>query len=481
MNEKNVGSNFAWIYIERITQQLLVFVVTMVLARLIVPEKYGIVSLVTIFITIANVFVEGGFGTALIQKKNAGEVDFSSALWISFFVSIILYSMIWFSAPFLEHFFRTEGFAVVFRVMGIKIVASSLYTVQQAYISRKRKFKLSFIVSSIGLGISAIIGIIMAYSGAGVWALVWQQMSSTLLTSVILLLVLDWHPKLLFSWTSVKEIFQFGGKMLISSLIDTLYNNLRNLIIGKKYSSTDLAIYNKGEQFPQVVVTSINSSISKLLLPMMSEQQDDKKRVKEYTRIAISLSSFVMAPMLVGMAVCAEDIILLILTEEWLGAVPIMFVMCIMYMFYPIHTANLQAIIAMGKSNVYMILEIIKKAIGVIFLVGALVWFDSVISIAVSGLIVSLIAIIINAVPNRWILDYKIREQLKDLLVPVTCAVLMGVLVFVAGRSIESVVVRLLLRVLVGMISYVVLSVLLNRGTIRCLVNVVKEMKNRKK
>lgn len=461
-------------------QQILSFIVTLILARLIAPEEYGVIALVTIFIAIANVFVEGGFGVALIQKKDAEEVDFSSTLYVSFFVSLFLYFLIWFSAPYFEVYFGYENFATVFRAMGVKIVVSSLYTVQQAYISRKMKFKLSFFVSSAALGISAVIGIWMAYRNFGVWALVWQQVGAILIVTFILVFVLDWKPKLIFSWKSLKEIFLFGSKMLVSSLIDTIYSNMRNLVIGKKYTTIDLAYYNKADQFPSVVVNSINSSIGKLLLPVMAKEQEDRKKIKEYIRISIRLSSFIMSPLLIGMAICSEDIIQLLLTDSWIGAAPMMSILCIMYMFYPIHTANLQAIIAIGKSDVYMALEIVKKIIGVTFLCVAVFVYDNVMAIALSGLLVSLIAVLINAVPNVWMLGYRIKEQMKDLLTPMVCSGVMGIFVYFIGSMVEGMVARLVVRVIAGMVSYVVISWLFDKEDFMWLINLSRKIVNHK-
>ncbi len=458
-----ISKNFIWIYAERFSQQILSFIVTLVLARIISPEEYGLVALVTIFISIANVFVEGGFGTALIQKKSAKTEDYFSTLLVSFATSVALYVVIWFIAPTLETFFGKAGFCIVFRGMGVKLILSSFNVVQQAYISRKMKFKLSFIISSVALAVSAVISIVMACNGFGIWALVWQQTSYIVFVTIILALVLRVRPKWCFSWASMKEIFSFGSKMLFSSLIDSLYNNLRSIVIGKKYTSSDLAYYNKGDQFPNVIVASINSSIGKLLLPVMAREQEDRNAVKKYTRIAIRISSLVMSPILIGLAVCAEDIILLILTDAWIDTVPIMRIMCVMYMFYPIHTANLQAIIAMGKSTVYMILEIIKKVIGIAFLCGAVFLFNNVIAIAISGLIVSLIAIVINATPNILIIKYKAKEQLMDLIPSMISAILMGIVVMLVGNIIQHIVLRLCVRIVVGIAVYIILSYLLNR------------------
>lgn len=458
MQENDLGNNFIWIYAEKIVAQIISFVVTIVLARFIAPENYGIVSLVTIFITIANVFVEAGFGTALIQKKDADEADFSSTFFVGFLISVIIYGIMWGSAPFVEAFFATDGFALVFRVMGTRIIIGAFNVVQQAYISRQMKFKLSFFVSIVGAAFSAIIGIALACMGAGVWALVWQYLCSTVVTTILLYIVSGWHPKWIFSWESIKTIYSFGSKMLFASLLDAIYNNLRSLVIGKKYTSADLAYYNKADQFPQVIVASINGSIGRLLLPVMSREQDHRETVKECTRMAIRLSSFIMAPILVGMAVCSADIIELLLTRQWMEAAPLMAVLCIMYMLYPIHTANLQAILALGKSDVYMILEIIKKAIGIVFLCVALFVFDSVMAIAVSGLVLSLTAIVVNAAPNIWLLNYRLTEQFNDLLPSMGCAAVMGAAVYYAGSMLDGVMIRLAVRVLMGAVIYAVLS-----------------------
>lgn len=454
MNNKSVFSNFIWRFAERCGAQLVTFIVSIVLARILMPEDYGTVALVTIFTTIMQVFVDSGLSTALIQKKDADDLDFSSVFYFNFVMCIILYLIMFLAAPLIASFYNMLELTPIVRVISLTIVISGVKGIQQSYVSRNMLFKRFFFATLGGTIFSAVLGIWMAYAGAGVWAIVAQQLSNTTIDTLILWITVKWRPKLMFSRERLKGLLGFGWKMLCSALLDTGYNNLRNLLIGKIYSSSDLAFYNQGDKFPKLIATNINTSIDSVLLPAMAKEQDDKDRVKNMTRRSIKVSCFIMAPLMIGLACCASNIVTIVLTEKWLPCVFFLQIFCITYMFYPIHTANLNAIKAMGRSDLFLKLEIWKKAIGLILLLSTM--FISVEAMAYSLLISTLTSMIINSWPNKKLLNYSFLEQMKDILPSIYLAVGMGAVVYLIGFLPIPTLPLLLIQVTCGGVIYIV-------------------------
>ena len=352
-NKTTVTSNFIWRFLERCGAQGVTFIVSIVLARLLDPSSYGTVALVTVFTTIMQVFVDSGMGNALIQKKDADDLDFSSVFWFNISMCAILYFVMFFSAPLISAFYKMPDLKPIVRVLSIILIISGIKNVQQAYVSRHMMFKRFFFSTLGGTVVAAIVGIAMAYLGYGVWALVAQMLINVLVDTTILWITVKWRPRRIFSLIRLKGLFSYGWKLLVSSLIDTIYKDLTQLIIGKKYSSTDLAQYNQGQKFPHIIVSNINTSIDSVLLPTMSKVQNSPDIVKSMTRRAIKTSTYIMMPFMVGLAVCAEPLVNLILTEKWLPCVFFLRIFCFSYAFFPIHTANLNAIKAMGRSDLF--------------------------------------------------------------------------------------------------------------------------------
>lgn len=469
---KRITTNFIWRFAERSGAQLVTFVVSIVLARLLIPEDYGTIALVTVFTNIMQVFVDSGLSTALIQKKDADDLDFSSVFYFNFAVCIILYLIMFFSAPLIAAFYNMPELTPVVRVISLTIIISGIKGVQQSFVSRNMLFKRFFYATLGGTIFSAFLGIAMAYAGFGVWAIVAQQLSNTAIDTLILWITVKWRPKLLFSWNRLKGLLGFGWKMLCSALLDTVYNNLRSLLIGKVYSSADLAYYNEGKKFPNLIVTNINTSIDSVLLPAMSKEQDDKKKVKNMTRRSIMVSCYIMAPLMIGLACCSSNIVVVILTEKWLPCVFFLQIFCITYMFYPIHTANLNAIKAMGRSDLFLKLEIWKKVIGMILLLATL--FISVKAMAYSLLISTLTSMIINSWPNKKLLDYSILEQMKDILPSILLAVGMGVVVYFIGLLNLPTLPLLLIQVVCGGLIYVAGSAIFRLEPFTYLLGIIK-------
>lgn len=469
-----VFSNLIWRFAERCGAQIVTLIVSIVLARILLPEDYGTISLITVFTTILQVFVDSGLGTALIQKKDADDLDFSSVFYFNFVVCLILYSGMFVAAPYIAFFYNNVSLTPVIRVISLTIIVSGVKGIQQAYVSRNMLFKRFFFSTIGGTLFSAAFGIGLAYAGCGVWALVGQQLSNTCIDTFILWMTVKWRPKKMFSWSRLKELLSFGWKMLASTLLDTVYNNIRSLIIGKMYSSSDLAYYNQGRQFPNVIVNNINTSIDSVLLPTMASAQDDRIRVKSMTRRAIKTSTYVMAPLMMGLAFCAEQIVRLVLTEKWLPCVPFLRIFCITYMFYPIHTANLNAIKAMGRSDLFMKLEIAKKLVGMVLLLSTM-WFG-VMAMAYSLLISSVLGQIINSWPNRKLLNYGYLEQLKDILPGIALAVFMGCCVNLVGLFNLPNFITLLIQIPLGASIYIATSALLHLESFEYLMDMIRPM-----
>lgn len=427
MKEAVISSLF-WKLMERCGTQGIQFVVQIVLARLLLPEDYGMISLIAIFITIANVFVQCGFSTALIQKKNVSEIDFSSVLYLNLCVATILYIALFFISPVIADFYKEPKLVLILRILSITLFFGAINSIQNAIVSRKMKFKKLFFSSLGSIIVSGTVGIILAYTGFGVWALVAQQIVNQCLITIILWVTVKWRPKLMFSFKRVKKLFAYGWKILVSSLIDTFYMNLRSLIIGKIYSPGILGFYNRGDQFPQIIVSNINGSIQSVMLPVLSSQQDDKKQLKKTVRRSIRTSSFILFPMMIGLAIIAEPLVKILLTEKWLPCVPFLQIFCFSYSLWPIHTANLQAINALGRSDIFLKLELIKKTVGLVILLISLQF--GIYAIAIGTLINGIISTFINTYPNLKLLNYSYREQWKDIVPSLMLSLFMGLVVY---------------------------------------------------
>lgn len=478
MNNKSVFSNFIWRFAERCGAQVVTLIVSIVLARILAPEDYGQIALITVFTTIMQVFVDSGLGTALIQKKDADDLDFSSVFYFNFVVCLILYAVMFVSAPLIAGFYNDGSLTPIIRVISLTIVISGVKGIQQSYVSRNMLFKRFFYATLGGTIFSAFLGIALAYAGFGVWAIVAQQLSNTTIDTLILWLTVKWRPKKMFSWNRLKGLLSYGWKLLLSALLDTGYNNIRSLVIGKMCSSADLAYYDQGKKFPNVIVTNINTSIDSVLLPTMSNAQDNPEHVKSMTRRSIKTSTYIMAPMMMGLAFCAEPIVRLVLTDKWLPCVPFLRIFCITYMFYPIHTANLNAIKAMGRSDYFLKLEIAKKVVGMILLLSTM-WFG-VMAMAYSLLVSSMTSMIINSWPNKELLGYSLKEQIADILPGILIAVIMGIVIsFVQLLGLSSAG-TLLIQIPLGAVIYLGASYVLKIESLEYLVNMLKGFMRKK-
>lgn len=456
-NTKNkIISSLFWKLMERGGTQGIQFIVQIVLARLLVPKDYGIIALIAIFIAIANVFVQSGFSTALVQKKDVNETDFSSVFYLSLFVASLLYVLLFFTAPLIAAFYDVPQLIPIIRVLSITVFFGAFNSIQNAIIAKKMQFKKLFFSSLGAIVVSGIISIVLAYEGFGVWTLVAQQLTNQFMVTAILWFTVKWRPRLIFSFERVKELFSYGWKLLASALIDTIYTNLRSLIIGKIYNPAMLGYYNRGEQFPQIIVTNIDGSIQSVMLPALSVEQDNRERMKDMVRRSIVTSSFVIFPLMIGLTVIAEPLIKILLTDKWLPSVPFLQIACMSYALYPIHTANLQAINALGRSDIFLKLEIIKKIIGLAIL-GVTIFYG-VYAIAIGMLVVGIICTFINAYPNLKLLNYGYKEQWKDIMPPLLLSLVMGAGVYTFKWLNLSTYITLTLQIGSGVFVYILMA-----------------------
>lgn len=473
-NRATVLSNFFWRFAERCGAQAVKLIVELVLARLLLPDDYGTIALVTVFITILNVFVDSGLGNALIQKKDADDLDFSTVFYFNLIWCVILYLILFMFAPVISSFYNKTELTSIIRVLGITILISGLKNVQQAYVSRNMMFKRFFFATLGGTIGAAVIGIGLAYLGFGIWALVAQQLFNTAVDTLILWITVKWRPKFIFSFARLKRLFGFGWKLLASGLIDTIYTNIRSLIIGKIYTSANLAFYNQGDKLPNIIVGNINNSIDSVLLPAMSNEQENVSRVRDMTRRSIKVSTYIMAPLMIGLAVTADSLVAIILTEKWLPCVWFLRIFCITYMFQPIHTANLNAIKSLGRSDLFLKLEIWKKVVGIVLLLSTM-WI-SVEAMAYSNLINSVIAQIINSWPNKKLLGYSYIDQLKDILPGILLAIFMGGCVYPISLTVLPTVVTLVLQVTIGAAIYIIGSIALKLDSFQYVWSIIKNV-----
>jgi len=472
--KSKILSSLIWKFLERGGTQGIQFILQIFLARLLTPNDYGIIALITIFIALARVFVQSGFNTALIQGKDINEEDYSSVFYLSMFVATILYIILFLTAPIVADFYKVKDLILILRVLSLTLFIGAVTSIQNAIVARKMQFKKLFLSSLGAMAISGTIGIIMAYKGYGVWALVYQQLSNQLLITMILWMTVKWRPKLCFSFKRIKTLFSYGGKLLASSLLDTLYKNLRSLIIGKVYSPSILGYYNRGNQFPQIIVTNINGSITSVLLSAMSAEQEDRFRVKQLMRRAIVTSSFILFPIMMGLAIISKPLVMLLLTEKWLPCVPFIWVFCGSYSLWPIHTVNLQAINALGRSDIFLKLEIIKKILGVVILVISVKF--GVYVIALGMLLSGIISTFINSYPNKKLLNYSYKEQMVDILPSLLISLIMGAIVYQISYFVRGDLFLIVAQVISGGIFYIILATIFKLECYKYLLSTIKEI-----
>lgn len=460
MKQNSIASGISWKLIERFSVQVIRFVLQIVLARILDPEHYGSLTLMVVFTTLANVFIQKGFSASLIQDKHVTEEDYSSVFWVTLGIAGIAYIVIWVAAPLIAYIYKLPELISPLRVLALLLFPGALNSVQQSKASREMNFRRVFFTNVSGVIAAGAVGIAMAYMGFGLWSLVAQSVVSTTVSCLLMRLTATWKIRPVCNWARVKRLFSFGWKLLVSELLDTLYQDLYSLVIGIKFDSELLGYYNRGKQFPQFVVTSATSTVQSVMLPAMSRQQDDWVQLKNLMRSSVSLSAYIVFPIMAGLAGVAEPLVHVVLTEKWLPSVPYMQIYCLAMAFIPIQTGCLQGINAVGRSDVFLKLAIIKTGCSLAVLIAAVYLFTSPIAIALVTVVTTLVGAVINAVYCRKLIGYGFREQLSDIILPGLLTVLMLAGVMAAGRLPFGSMKLMLVQIVTGVVIYVAASCL---------------------
>lgn len=477
VTNNQIFSSLFWKVLERGGAQGVSFIVSIILARLLTPKEYGVIAIVLIFINLANIFVQSGFNTSLIQKRNVDNLDYSTVFIFSLFLSAFLYVLLYFSSPTIAEFYAQPLLVPVIRVLALTLFFGSVNSIQIAIASREMQFKKLFYSNTVAVFLSGAVGIILAYNDFGVWALVGQQLTMQIVLTIVMWFSVNWRPQIIFSFERLRGLFSYGWKILLASFIDGLYVDLRTLVIGRFYTPADVGFYDKGKQFPTVIVNNLDGSIQSVMLPTYASFQDDKVRVKNIMKRSISTSSYIVMPMMVGLAIVAEPMVNLILTETWLPIVPILRIYCIIYGIRPILTANTQAIKGLGHSDIFLKVEFLVKSFSTAILILSL--NTGIVGIAWGVVLSNLIALVIYTYPNSKLIDYHLYDMIKDILPSVLLSLAMGILIYPLKVTGLSSTMLLLTQVLIGTIIYLLLSIVFKVDTFTYLVNMLKSVKKK--
>lgn len=472
--KKKAFSGMIWKFLERICAQMVSLIVSIILARILMPNDYSVVSIVTIFFAFCNVFISGGLNTALIQKKDADAEDYSTVLHTSMLIALILYIIMFFSAPAIANLYDKQILVPVIRIMSLTFFINAFKSILSAYTSSNLQFRKFFFSTIIGTVVSAFVGIYIAVNGYGVWALVAQQMTNSFLDTLILYFSTKYKILFKFSFKKLKILFNYGWKIFVSSIISVIYDQINPLIVGVKYTANDLAYYNKGQNYPGLINSTISDTLQSVLFPIMSKVQDDKEVVLNVTRKYIKTASYIIFPMMIGLFSVSDVFVEVVLTEKWLPIVPYIQIFCFSYMLNIIQVGNLQAIKAIGRSDITLILEIVKKSFYFIIIVIFVFISKSPIVLALSSVVCTIFATLVNTYPNRKLLGYKYRYQLNDLLPNLIISILMGISVYFVKYIEMSKVLLLLLQVFIGIFVYILLSIITKNENLYYLIDYVK-------
>lgn len=473
-NGKKIVSGMIWRFGEKITAQLVSFVVSIVLARILLPDDYGVVAIVTVFIAITEIFVTSGLGTALIQKKDATRLDFSTIFWCNILLSFGLYGVLFFTAPLIASFYGMPILVPVLRVFGIRLPISAINSIQNAYVSRNMDFKKFFFATIIGTIISAIVGIAMALNGFGVWALVAQYLTNAAIDTLVLFITINWKPTFEFSAKEAKPLVSYGWKILATDLIGTVFNQLNAFVIGKRYTSSDLAYYTQGKRIPDLINTNVGATLTAVLFPAMS-LTDNHEQIKSIRRKSLKMLEFIMFPLFFGMIAVADKMILVLMTEKWAFAIPYVRITCITALIGIMGTTLIQEIKAIGRSDVTLRVELVKKPIFLVILLVAMQF--GVMAVAWTMVSNEIIAFIINVYPVRKYIGFDFKAHGLDALPSLLMSAVMAASVYMVGLVIKNNIICLCVQIVLGFAIYLGLAVITRNDNIKYITNMIKSRK----
>lgn len=471
VKEKSI-MGFIWRFMQNASTQVINFVVSIVIARILMPEDYGLIAMITVFTNIAMVFINVGFSSTIVQKKELSELDKNTVFYTGMFTALLIYAILYFSAPFVASFYHEEKLCALLRFESLMVVFGGLYSVHQALINRSLEFKKSFMISLIGATTHGVVGITLALLGFGPWALAISTVSNFFVCGIVYWSIVKWRPRLMFSKESAKYIFSFSGKVLGSELLNSIFNNIRNLIIGRQYSSQDLAYYNRAHQFPTLIMNQVDGATTTVLFSALSKYQSEwETKGLSALRRAMKTSLFICAPLLFGLSAVAEPMIALLLTEKWLPCVEYLRLICMMCLFWPL-TAQRHALNSLGKSGVALKLNMLTKIITIIVLIAT--YKISVRAMILGSIFVSLVSYIIGAFVYRKHLLYKISDQLKDILPPIFLSAVMFAIAYSVSFIGLSYLPTMIIQIVVGAAVYILGSLVFKIDSFFYVLNILK-------
>lgn len=479
MEENNTSKIFFWKLMEKMGSQIINFVITIILARILGPSEYGIVALLSIFITFATVIVQDGFNVTLIRKKNIDNDEYKSSLYFSLFIALILYFILFAISPIVSDFYKINNLGLMLRVLSIVLFPAAVNSIQIAFFTKKFMFKQMFICNFIATIAAGIISVLSVIGGLGAWAIVLNQLLYQILLCTFLWFFCKWRPTGKFSYIKLKKLIGFGSKMLFTSLLINLFLNIRSLLIGKYYSSEDLGYFNRGKSFSSTMMEGINGSIQAVLLPTYANIQDNIFKLKSSVRNSINLSCYIIFPALIGLACIADPLIRVLLGNEWLPAVPFVQLFALAYMFQPTQIATMQALKAIEKGNVILFVEIIRKSFELTLLL--LVLFKGPVYIALTGVIAGAVAILVTFIPNKKYLHYSFIEQFSDFLKPLFNSLIMGAVIIMLNKVLfVHSILKLLIDIFVGVLIYILISIVTKNESFNNLKKILLNFINRR-
>jgi len=445
-----------WSAVERFSVQAIQFVITIILARLVAPSEFGLIAMLAIFIAIAQSFVDSGFSSALVQKKNRTEIDFSTVFYFNIVISLLLYIVLFLSAPYIALYYKEPLLELICKWMGVSLIIQGLSVVQIAKLTVLLDFKTQAKASLIAVIISGLLGVCLAYYGYGVWALVIQSILNNLLNTFLLWVFAKWIPKLIFSWHSLKTLFSFGSKLLLSGLLSTIYINLYTLVIGRKYSAMDVGYYNQTSLTARFPSVSLMAIISRAIYPIQCKIQDENELLYSSFIQYLRMSCYIISPIMIGMAVVAKPLVLVMLTDKWLPMSNLLSVLCVAYILNPIMVLNNQILNVKGRSDYFLKSEIIKKIVGILIMLVTIPFGLTIICIGI--LVYNIFDMIIIIYYSKKVINIGYYKQFKSVFPIFSLSVTMGGIVYLSLLIISNVYLQLFLGVLIGIMVYLSLS-----------------------
>lgn len=476
--KQSATSGLLWKLVEKGGTQIIQFIVSLILARLISPEEYGIVGLLTIFIALSDIIIQQGLVTALIQKKNTTELDYSSVFWVNFLFSIFIYIILYLIAPLIAEFYNEQALISIMRVISLNVIIGSLSSVHYTILVKKLDFKKSFFRGLSNTITYGLIGIVLGSLGFGAWSLVFARIAGTAASTLTSFLTVRWKPSLHISLNNINSMFNFSSKLLLTSIANTIFNNIHSLIIGRFFSKSDLGYYQRGQQIPQTVLTAIDGSLSEVLYPTFSIIQDNLSLLKAAMRRSLKISLYVVLPLLAGLYATAEPLILILLTDKWELSIPFLRLSCIICAFWPL-SAREHALNAIGKSNVTLKLSIINKSITLIFIFICLPL--GIYAIMYSTIFASFISLFISCYYINRYIHYTVREFIRDILPIILLSVSMCFIIYFFNFLAIPLFLKLSLQTIIGVIIYLLGSYILKLESFYYILDLLKKIpKNRK-